>query len=242
MAHQKGRYSIILFSILALFLGCTRYSVFGESTLEIHAYNPATGEPIAGVHCKLYELEIKLSNNKVDSTLVFEGYTDQVTGKTQYTFLPKANKPGHTYDYVVVFDYDNMQLPPGNYQGLFVPNSVSVYFQQPIEYIPIKIAPTLSRILHIKNQNCLGSNDSMRYRIKYPHTISPIWSTWVPSIEVSSGYFHGCYEAGISSNNDIPQDSVYWEIEVTRNGNTSIIRDSMLLDPTKVQDTIKIYY
>ncbi len=226
--------------IAFLFLSCARYSPFGESTLEIHAYNPATGEPIAGVHCKLYELEIKLSNNKIDSTLVFEGYTDQVTGKTQYTFLPKANKPGHTFDYVVVFDYDNMQLQPGNYQGLFVPNSVSVYFQQPIEYIPIKIAPTLNYIYHRENTNCLGSNDSMRYKVKFPHTIGDDFSTWVPGASLDY-YYLGCadiYSQVISA----PQDSVYWEIEVTRNGNTSIIRDSMLLDPTKVQDTIKIYY
>lgn len=227
----------LFITFLFVFVSCKKH-VENEQTILFRALNPSTDFRIQGVKVTIHEnyhkknLVFGFEDLPYRSEIIFEGYTNS-NGELEYKFLPLDMIGKNQVRYEVTYDYTSIQVPYDDYQVLMT-HEGELHFPYPDNYQEqiIRIAPTLNVIDHIKNVNCQGPADTVRY--KY----------WPSYAFFSSSYWNwewGCID-DVSSSRTLPQDSIFWEAVVIRNGVTTYIKDSMLLDPTKTQDTIKIYY
>ena len=206
------------------------------TTVDFHIYNPVSGEAMTGVKVAVYELKDVtptlsiLSDSKYDSNKIWEGVTDAY-GKASHTF--NAYKKGkYTYWHSVNESFiagkkkvEQPEYGPLNKNG--------------INKVTFKVTDYVNYVTWIKNLNCFDQNDKFRYRRK--SLIDPYaWSYWTPSSPVD--YFEGCFELVSNNPNVHAQDIWEIEMEVTKNGITTVTRDTFYLTGQNGTDTLKIFY
>ncbi|MEZ4936514.1 MAG: hypothetical protein R2799_02865 [Crocinitomicaceae bacterium] len=229
--------------ILLVLVSCKKHFE-EEQTIVFRAMNPATDFRVQGVKVTIYEnyhkknLVLGSQEQPCKSKIIYEGVTNSM-GECEFTFLPlRMNQKNYEVKYRVDFDCSNIIVP---YNDFIIQNPTSgylyggqIYFPSTYQEMILRITPKVNVVRHVKNVNCQGSNDTVRYSY---------WSSYpYSSFTQNSGTWgYGCID-DVSYSSGLPQDSIFWEAMIIRNGITTYIQDSMLLDPSKTQDTIKIYY
>lgn len=233
MAHQKTYNAVITILVLFLFFSCKKHSK-EYATARWEIINPVTNEPYVGIPVRLILGDYRGNSPKYE--VIWEGETNsqgiaehKFKGYTNPSFgyLEKANlAPLGTQG----FDYFIIRRPYAGGRPL-----------DELNELRYEIVPYANFVLHIKNLNCQGSDDKMRYRSNRLYTRpNDGFSNWSPSPTLTSGYYEDCYE-NISSEISNPSDSIMYEIEVTKNGNTETIFKTFFVGSGQV-DTVKIYY
>ena len=215
-----------------------------DTVVHFHLYNPVTNEAYSGVKVAVYELKDVtptlsiLSDSKYDSNKIWEGVTD-IYGKASHSFKT-YKKDKYTYWHSV--------------DESFIAGKKKV--EQP-EYGPLSkntINKTTYKVVHdninyirwVKNMNCFDNNDKCRWRRKsivdiYDSNWRP-WSPLVGSPSYPQGFYEGCFEHIYASTYTHKQDIWEIEMEVTKNGITTVTRDTFYLTGQNGTDTLKIFY
>src|SRR5690606_8917482 len=160
-------------------------------------------------------------NNEYENTVIWEGITD-ASGKATFTFNAKK-KDKYTYWQSVD---DNFKLGK---------NIVSQPEYKPIALNQVNhfnylVVKDVNMKIWVNNLSCVDSSDKMRYRKKsligsYSNWDTS-WSSWTANN--SSGYFDGC-ENYLSGTYTHRQDVWDVEMEVTKNGFTTLLRDTFYI-------------
>lgn len=238
MAHRKIHHTIIILTLTFLIFSCKKRLQKESSIVSISVVNPVTKEPISGVKYVLTEYEEEENGQilggddliETENNPLAEGETD-ASGSASFDFYKKRD---HDFAYIIRFDYAQMDLPSGDYE---IVKGGDEYFLEQHEYthqFNFEVVPYVNYITHIKNFNCQGSDDEMRYRIKYLFTGSGNWTNW------TSG-FMGCYEY-VGELKYKPMEVFVTEIEVTRHDGTFDTYTDTLTVGINPIDTLKIYY
>jgi hypothetical protein len=232
MAHQKVNYVLIMLFVVSLFSSCKKESK-EYTTVIWEVINPVTNAPYTNILVRLYEA--KKTNSGIEYSLIYEGKTNN-QGRAEYSF--KAYLSGK-YWYEPEINEGALGVNGIDYTIIKQP-SPSVYNVKKDEenIIRYEIIPYHNRLTHVKNFNCQGSGDIMRYRQKYLYTGSGGWTIWTPD--------HVLYEGCIDDYSDVrsrPLDHIVTEIEVTRqNGSVENYIDTSFIKGENNVDTIKVYY
>ena len=228
---------LLFISLLFFCLGCKKKSK-ELTTVNFHLYNPVTNEAYAGV--KVWVLQEKNTgsgfNTGSETEVVWEGVTDAY-GKASYSF-----KAYNSTKYYYWQDAENS----------FVQDPALHLLQQP-EFLPLnkneeneviyKVVKKLNYVRWVKNIVCYDGNDKFRWRRKSLVDIFDDWSQWVPLIGSPSypdGYYQGCFE-NIYTHTDT-QDIWDVEMEVIKNGVTTLVRDTFYITGQYGTDTLKLFY
>ena len=239
---MKTQVAIRLLCISSLLFICTSCKKYSKelTTVNFHLYNPVTNEGYANVKVQITQQEDVTgafqAESEYESTIIWEGYTD-ADGKASYSF--KAMKKDK-------FEYwqsvDNSVLN----------SSVNVLLTQP-DFMPLikneinnkvykAIKNNVTFVSWIKNINCYNQFDKMRYRKKSLIAFSSDWGAWSPGTNnpfYPNGYFEGCFELGPNTHT---QDIWDVEMEVTKNGITTSLRDTFYITGQNGTDTLKLFY
>jgi hypothetical protein len=235
MAHQKINYVLILFLVVGFFSSCKKESK-EYTTVIWEVINPVTNAPYTNILVRLYEAKKKSSG--IEYSLIYEGQTNN-QGRAEYSFKANLN---NKYWYSPEINEGSLGVGGIDYAVIKQPSpSVTTVTKDEENIIRYEIVPYAEYYFHIKNINCQGSDDKMRYRSNRLYTRpNDGFSDWSPSETLTSGYYEGCYD-NLSNLKTNRSDSIIYEIEVTRNGLTEIITKKFYRGPENV-DTIKLYY
>jgi hypothetical protein len=245
MVFQKNHSRIIIAGagMLALlfFAGCNKLKTKDHVIFNITALMPHNNTPVAGVRYRIVESKYKsrfgkLIGQPTPTGWELEGVTNS-EGKASGDFkgVLKVN-----YSYTIYFDYTAMHLPPemSNYT-IDGPEYAILQRSSPeSNSYDVRILPMCYIHSRIENVNCANSNDSMRYKT-YSYDEQPNQSfeyvTW-------SNYFVGC---GVHSDYTNPNLVIgghrVYQIEVTRNGNTTTHIDTFNLLPNQMNNVFLEY-
>ena len=233
--NMVSKHTIYILAIIVLLSSCKKMRSKDTLTVDVTCVNPVDGSAFPGVVYTIYEVKDKFSvglNTNQKKELIYTGETD-INGKAYYEFDAIKNSK---FSYEIYFDYSEMDVPDGEYYlnktrdfDYLKKNEANVYH--------FDILPMGKYVQHIKNINCQGPNDKMRFRVKYPFTGSGNWSSWGTS---DNDYLFGCYNS-ISEVVTEPSDYRIYEVEVTRNNVITTFIDTFYIDPT-FTDTLKLYY
>jgi hypothetical protein len=232
MAHQKINHVLILLLVVGFFLGCKKESK-EYTTVTWEVINPVNGVGYANILVRLYEAKKK--SNGIEYSLIYEGNTNN-QGRAEHSFKANLN---NKYWYRPEINEGSLGVGGIDYAVIKQP-SPSVYNVEKDEenIIRYEIIPYHNRQTHVKNINCQGSGDIMRYRQKNLYTGSGGWTIWTPE--------HVLYEGCIDDYSDIrsrPLDHIVTEIEVTRqDGSVENHIDTSFIEGGNNVDTIKVYY
>ncbi|MGM0479769.1 MAG: hypothetical protein ACQERC_11150 [Bacteroidota bacterium] len=182
---------------------------------------------------RLYEA--KKTNSGIEYELIHEGKTNS-EGIAKYSF--KAALSGK-YWYRPEINEGSLGANGIDYSVIKQPSpSVEIVKKDKENIVRYEIVPYHDRITHIKNNNCQGSGDVMRFRQKYLLSGSGNWTIWTPE--------HALYEGCINEYSQIlsrPLDHVVTEIKVTRqDGSVDNYIDTSYITGEHPVDTIKVYY
>ena len=235
MAHQKIIHVLILFLATLLLSGCRKESK-EFTTVEWVVVNPVTNAPYINLKVRLYEA--KATNNGIKYKLIYEGETDS-QGRAKYSFKAALSTK---YWYKPEINEGSLGVNGIDYSVIKQPSpSDENVKKDEVNEVRYEIVPYAKFYREVKNVNCQGTDDKMRYRSKSIYTSSSAeFTSWSPNPDLTSGYFEGCYEY-ISPLRTNPSDSVVYEIEVTRNGTTEVTTQKFYRNPNSV-DTLKIFY
>ena len=233
MVYQKTYNAIILLLLLLLFFGCKKPSK-EYTTARWEIINPVTNTPYEGIPVRLILADNRGNSPKYET--IWEGETNS-QGIAEYNFKAYMNTSFSYLEQATLaplgtlgFDYSIIRRP-----------SVVGMDKNEVNELRYEIVPYANFVLHIKNLNCQGSGDKMRYRSNRLYTRpNDGFSNWSPSPTLTSGYYEGCFE-NISSEVSNPSDSIMYEIEVTKNGSTETFYQTFFVGSGQV-DTVKIYY
>lgn len=226
--------------LICLLIGLFFFSCKKESkeftTVEWVVINPVTNNPYVNMLVRLYEA--KATNDGIEYKLIYEGKTNH-QGRAQYSF--KAALSGK-YWYKPEINEGSLGVGGIDYKVIKQPSpSVENVKKDEENEVRYEIVPYAKFYRYVKNVNCQGTDDKMRYRSKSIYTSSSgEFTSWSPNSDLNSGYFEGCYEY-ISPLRTNPSDSVIYEVEVTRNGITEVMIQKFYRNPNSV-DTLKIFY
>jgi hypothetical protein len=232
MAHQKINYVLILFLVVGLSFGCKKESK-EYTTVIWEVINPANDEGYTNILVRLYEAKKK--SGGIEYNLIYEGKTNS-QGRAEYSFKANLN---NKYWYRPEINEGSLGVNGIDYSVIKQPSpSVTIVKKDEENIIKYEIIPYHNRMTHIKNSNCQGSGDIMRFRLKYLYTGSGGWSIWTPE--------HALYEGCIEDYSDVrsrPLDHIVTEIEVTRQGGSvENYIDTSFIEGENNVDTIKVYY
>jgi hypothetical protein len=235
MVHQKIIYVLSLLFFVGFFLGCKKESN-EYTTVTWEVINPVTAVGYSNVLVRLYEAKKKSSG--IEYSLIYEGKTNN-QGRAEYSFKANLN---NKYWYSPEINEGSLGVGGIDYLIIKQPSpSVTTVTKDEENIIRYEIVPYAKFYRHVKNLNCQGAGDKMRYRSKSIYTSSSgDFTSWSPNSDLNSGYFEGCYEY-ISSLRTNPSDSVIYEMEVTRNGVTEITTQKFYRDPNSI-DTLELFY
>ena len=238
MAHQKIIHVLILFLATLLLSGCRKESK-EFTTVEWVVVNPVTNAPYINLKVRLYEA--KATNNGIKYKLIYEGETDS-QGRAKYSFKAALSTK---YWYKPEINEGSLGVNGIDYSVIMQPSPSDENVKKDDENIVrYEIVPYGEYVQHTKNIDCQGPNDRMRLRKKFLYTGKGTnnFSDWLPNEELNGySYIEGCYENLSANPIKIPSDSILYEIEVIRNGNTETIYETFYVGPELV-DTVKIFY
>ena len=224
---------LLLLGFLTIFLSCKKYSK-ELTTVNFHLYNPVTNEGFANVKVKIIQQEDVTGafqvESKYESTVIWEGVTD-AEGKATYSFNA-MKKDKFTYWHSVDENFKagkNLVKQP-EYEPIKKNETNSLTYQ---------VTKNVDIVKWIKNNSCFDQNDLMRYRYKSLIKNYDNWSSWVPSNPFN--YYTDCFDLISPLLND-EQDILDIEMEVTKNGITSLMRDTFYLTGQNGTDTLKLFY
>lgn len=232
-ANRKFKYFSLLLCLLLL-MACKKESK-EYTTVNFHLYNPVTLEAYSGVHVYIVRSKepksIILFNNKSKKEVIWEGITD-VNGKASHSFKAFNNLDYTYYETVDENVFNNKYVYSRPFFGDLVKNTVNDGTYKIVNYTNYSF--------WIKNINCLNSGDKFRWRDKNLLLLSDSWGPWSPW--TPDNYHYGCYEFLYTGLINTPQEIKLIEMEVTRNGVVSIIRDTVYLTGQNGIDTLKLFY
>lgn len=210
-------------------MGCKKHK--NLTTVNFHLYNPVTNEPYAGVKVKVLQDKQTGGGLNIGATTetIWEGVTD-ANGKASHSFKAKNGANFFYWQYV---DQNFTQNP--NYEFLILPEFLPLEKNE-VNEVVYKTVKKVNFVTWIKNTNCFNQNDKFRYK-RTSIVDDFFWSYWTPS----NNYFEGCFEL-MSNTHTHTQDIWDIEMEVTKNGVTSIVRDTFYLTGQNGTDTLKLFY
>jgi hypothetical protein len=231
MAHQKITYALILFLAGSFLLSCRKKLSKEDTTVEWVVVNPVTNTPYVGVAVQLF-LESK-HNSSIQSELIFEGKTDN-QGRCVTVFNSYVHS-NHWYSSKVNLNWLGME---GVHYWIRKQPDVSSYSIQKdkTNVLRYEILPYAEVVWHIKNMNCQGANDTMKYRFQELFTSTYGWTEWIQN-EHTIGCTNEYYHVNRIS------DKIVIEAEIIRaNSTIEYFLDTFLVGGTTNIDTIKLYY
>jgi hypothetical protein len=192
--------------------------------------NPVNDLPYAGIDVQLF-LEYN-KNSKLNSDLIFEGTTDK-EGRCVFTF--KAHEH-HNYWYRSKVNLSWLGTEGVNYWIRKQPNISSYSIEKDkSNTLTYEVLPYTEAAWHIKNINCQGINDVMKYRFKELFTSTYGWTHWIQN-ENTSGCVNEYYPITRKS------DKIIVEAEIIREDSTiDYFLDTFFVGTDNI-DTIKLYY
>lgn len=230
MAYQKINYAVILSVVVLLSLSCKKLSK-EYATARWEIMNPVTNTPYVGIPVRLILGDYRGSTPKYEA--IWQGETNS-QGIAKYTFKGYTNP---SFGYLEEANLSVLGVGGIDYAIIRRPYAGGRQIDE-LNDFRYEIVPYRNRITHIKNNNCQGPGDIMRFRSKYIFTGSGNWSIWTPE--------HALYKGCIDNYTDIvsrPLDYIVTEIEVTRqNGTVEHFLDTSYIRGENMVDTIKIYY
>jgi hypothetical protein len=232
MAHQKINYVLILFLIVGLFFSCKKESN-EYTTVIFEVINPVTNTPYTNIKVRLYEAKKKSSG--IQYSLIYEGQTNN-QGRAEYSFKANLNSK---YWYSPEINEGSLGVVGVDYTIIKQPSpSITIITKDEENVIRYEILPYHKNVTHIKNFNCQGPGDVMKFRQKNLYTGSGGWSIWTPD----QALYEGCID-DYSNVRSRPLDHIVTEIEVTRqNGSVENYIDTSFIKGENNVDTIKVYY
>ena len=239
---MKTQVAIRLLCISSLLFICTSCKKYSKelTTVNFHLYNPVTNEGYANVKVQITQQEDVTgafqAESEYESTIIWEGYTD-ADGKASYSF--KAMKKDK-------FEYwqsvDNSFLFNSEYKLLIQPAFMPINKNDNIQVV-YQSLKKLNYVKWVKNVNCHDGSDKFKWRWISLIDNFDNWSTWAPlngSPSYPDGYYYGCFETLYTHTHT--QDIWDVEMEVTKNGITTIIRDTFYITGQNGTDTLKLFY
>lgn len=238
---MKTRKFIKLLFVSILLFSCKKQ--YKEDTIvNFHLYNPVTNEAYSGVKVAIYELKdvtpslAILPTSEYENNKIWEGVTD-ADGKASHTFST-LKKDKYTYWHYVdeSFTEGKKKIEQPEYGPLVKNTNNKITYKVVID--------NLSYVRWVKNINCFDNDDKCRWRRKsiidiYDSDWKP-WSPLVGSPSYPQGFYEGCFE--YTNTHTHTQDIWDIEMEVIRNGITTIVRDTFYLTGQNGTDTLKIFY
>ena len=230
MAHQKTNHAIIFSIVLLLLLACRRESK-QETVARWEIVNPVTNAPYVGVGVKLVLRDYR--GNSPKSEVIWEGKTND-NGIAEYKFNAyKSSKFG----YIEVANIASLGTNGVDYSIIRRPSALGLDKDE-VNDLRYEIVPYVNIVSHIKNINCQGENDIMKFRQKALLTGSGMWSQWTPE----HALFVGCVN-NLSDLVSVKSDLYVSEIEVTRqNGEIEYFLDTSFIKGEYAIDTVRVYY
>lgn len=227
---------LLFVSCLIISLGCKKHK--NLTTVNFHLYNPVTNEPYAGVKVKVLQDKQTGGGLNIGATTetIWEGVTD-ANGKASHSFKAKNGANFFYWQYV---DQNFTQNP--NYEFLILPEFLPLNKNE-VNEVVYKTVKKVNFVTWIKNVDCFDQNDKMRYRRKDIADIFDNWTYWIPIVGAPSypnGFYEGCFE----HTHTYAHTQKIWDIEmeVTKNGVTSIVRDTFYITGQNGTDTLKLFY
>ena len=166
MHNQKYIHRVlIVFCLLVSFLSCKKQDKNNPIEFKIKAHIPYNDEPISGIKYTIREYKSKkelISLGEIEYTdFILEGTTD-LSGNASISFAPKKNMK---YHYDITFDYSGIQFAnySGNYSIINAPTYVPLSRNEQQDY-EIRVLPQMNMKWNFKNEFCVDSNDSFKYR------------------------------------------------------------------------------
>ncbi len=217
--------SKLIFTLIIplLFFGCTK---LGKNvTVTGRVVNPITGQGFEGLEVQLQKTKNSLPGGY---TSVKEVYTDS-KGYFEINHLAGAN----SYHVMVQTTADQYRLGwliDGNYQQ----NSqlgVTKGKKMNVDYHAVAYG---NLIIHLKNENCLGPNDTLRLFLD---------GSTIGSDDVQIGLLtelYGCIDI-VDQPVKFPMGERYYHWEIIRNGDTTVVYDTVFIEPNETT-TFEIFY
>jgi len=200
--------------------------------------NPVDNSTFPGVIYKIYEVKDKFSfglSSNQKKELIYTGETD-ANGKAFYEFDAIKNSK---FSYEIYFDYSAMDVPEGEYYlnktrdfDYLKKNETNIY--------QFDIYPFGESYTHIKNVNCIDSNDKMRYRTNHIDMNSGYWSNWLSPY--NQDYFEGCYDNVPSGTGiNLVSERIVYEMQIIKNGITTTVIDTFYREPNTLS-VFELFY
>jgi len=236
---MKTQVAIKLLCISYLLFICTSCKKYSKelTTVNFHLYNPVTNEGYANVKVQITQQEDVTGafqvESKYENKVIWEGYTD-ANGKASYSFnAMKKDK----FEYWQSVD-NAIKL---NKEIIYQPD-FSPIKKNETNSIKYALVNYVNYISWYKNISCFDSNDRCKIRRKSIVKDWESWSEWFPTAQspYPTGY-EGCYES-LSNLLSHTQDIWDIEMEVTKNGITTILRDTFYITGQNGTDTLKLFY
>lgn len=230
---------LLFVNLIILTSGCKKESK-ELTTVNFHLYNPVTSEGITGIEVSILQVKRKGSgfNISEETETIWQGVTD-ANGKATHSFKCYNNDKysyWQTVEETFYFDANKVFLIQPEYQPLNKNDLNEVVYKV--------VENNTSYFTWLKNLDCFNQFDRMRYKKKSIVDVFDDWSSWSPGNNnplYPNGYFEGCFELGPNTHTHT-QDIWDVEMEVTKNGITTIIRDTFYITGQNGTDTLKYFY
>ena len=205
---------MILFSVFIFFSSCEK----NHHVIHVSATNIVTGSGSQYEGLKFSVVATTSGVFESNYKNVYEGYLDQ-NGQASFDLKMKNNK-----SYKL-----GIELPENScyFNDLYF----SLKHDLKTQTVNIVFAPCAFLKLDITNINCMGINDSMRFRSKLSFEDWEIWSS----------YRVGCYDYVSADYFEIPSGWRIYEWEVNRSGVITTFIDSIYLESGEYK-TFEINY
>ncbi len=227
---------LFFISLLLISTGCKKKSK-ELTTVNFHLYNPVANEAFSGVKVSVLQEKNTSSgcNSSNDTEVIWEAVTD-ANGKATCTFKAYNSTKYSYWQTVEKSFYFN-----DSYHKLEQPEFLPLNKKE-LNEIVYTVVINANYISWFKNLSCYDNNDRCRFRRKSIIKKLDTWGEWFPTTQSSfpTG-FEGCYE-NISSTYTHTQDIWDVELEVTKNGVTTIVRDTFYITGQNGTDTLKCFY
>ncbi|MFN5982006.1 MAG: hypothetical protein ACK476_15010 [Fluviicola sp.] len=196
---------LVVVTLLVFLFSCKK-----EENIHIVALNPVTGEHYAGL--TFYLVQQKTTSNDEENTTLKTG---TLNSNGEAIFSIKLNRK-HAY-MIKVEEPDNTCYN----------KSIQMYLDSPYDdgKFTFEFAPCGNIKLNINNVNCLGATDTFKL---FHIGSSAGYESYFGTNPVKEG--SGCYSYLQSQFSDVPMGYRYYRWEVTRNGITDIIYDTIYIN------------